>query len=70
VCAAVAFAGIDNTDALCITLSQEYKTLVVPGSCFGDGRWVRIGFGGTTATLVEGLRRISLALVSNRTEIK
>jgi capreomycidine synthase len=70
VCAAVAFAGIDKTDALCVRLSRVYKTLVVPGICFGDGRWIRIGFGGATVTLVEGLRRINLALASSGTGIQ
>lgn len=62
VCGAVQFPGVADIERLCHHVAREHRTLIVPGTCFGDPRWVRIGFGGPTAGLQEGLRRLSLAL--------
>lgn len=62
VCAAVQFPRVRNIEALCRRLAEKHRTLVVPGTCFGDPRWIRLGFGGATSELREGLRRLDLAL--------
>jgi capreomycidine synthase len=40
----------------------QHGVLVVPGSCFGSPRHIRLGFGGATGELVLGLDRLSDAL--------
>lgn len=62
VCGAIQFPGVADIERMCHHVAREHRTLVVPGTCFGDPRWARIGFGGPTAELREGLRRLSLAL--------
>ncbi|TQV85753.1 capreomycidine synthase [Exilibacterium tricleocarpae] len=49
--------GIDDTD-FCKSLLAEYGVLLVPGSCFDRPGCVRLGFGGNTAELKEGLCRL------------
>jgi aspartate/methionine/tyrosine aminotransferase len=39
-------------------LADRWHTLVVPGTCFGYEQHFRVGFGGDSATLLEGLRRL------------
>lgn len=41
----------------CRRLAEQHRVLLVPGECFGDRyrRYVRLGFGGTTAELSAGL---------------
>lgn len=58
--------GLANTDAFCEELFQNQGVLVIPGSCFGASRHVRLGFGGRTESLVEGLERLTSALVKAR----
>ncbi len=62
VCAAVGFAGIADTRELCRHLVERHRTLTVPGYCFGDPRWIRLGFGASTKDLEEGLRRVMVTL--------
>lgn len=66
VCAAVRFTSVRDVDAMCHRLARQHRTLVVPGSCFGDPRWIRLGFGGPTDELREGLRRVAAALDEER----
>ncbi len=47
-----------DVDAFCHRLAQEKKVLLVPGSCFSHPRHVRLGFGGSAASLREGLGRV------------
>jgi capreomycidine synthase len=54
--------GIDNEEAFCHRLAREHKTLLVPGSCFKQPSFVRLGFGGATLELGEGLSRLSTCL--------
>ena len=49
-------------DAFCALLREKYDTSVVPGRFFGMPDRFRIGIGGDTEILEEGLRRLSGAL--------
>jgi capreomycidine synthase len=54
--------GVPDVDSFCHRLVGEYKTLLVPGSCFKQPAFVRLGFGGATAELEQGLSRFSKLL--------
>ncbi len=54
--------GMQSTDAFCDDLFNRHGVLVIPGSCFGAPQHVRLGYGGSTGDLVEGLARCSTAL--------
>jgi aspartate/methionine/tyrosine aminotransferase len=49
-------------DTLCQLLRERYETVVTPGHFFGAPERVRIGIGGETAILREGLARLGEAL--------
>jgi aspartate/methionine/tyrosine aminotransferase len=49
-------------DRLCQLLRQRYATVITPGHFFGAPERVRIGIGGETAILEEGLARVGEAL--------
>jgi len=51
-----------NVDSLCHRLREKYETSVVPGSFFEMPDHFRIGVGGETAMVAEGLKRLSAAL--------
>lgn len=51
-----------NADHFCSLLAEKYQTGVVPGSFFGMPDHIRIGIGGATEMVAEGLARISAAL--------
>lgn len=51
-----------SVPALCALLREKYETTVVPGDFFEMPDRFRIGIGGDTEDLAEGLRRISAAL--------
>jgi capreomycidine synthase len=53
--------GVDDVH-FCNTLLARFGVLLVPGSCFGCSGFVRLGFGGNSSTLIEGLQRLALAL--------
>jgi len=55
------FAG-GRVDALCQLLREKYETSVVPGRFFELPEHFRIGMGGSTDLLEEGLRRLGQAL--------
>ena len=55
-----------SADELCALLAEKYETSVVPGRFFEMPQHFRIGIGGDTATLTEGLRRVGAALDENR----
>lgn len=48
--------------AFCQLLLEKYETSVVPGRFFGAPQHFRLGFGGDTRELSEGLARLSAAL--------
>lgn len=51
-----------STEEICRLLVTKYRTLVVPGHLFEMNRHMRIGFGGSTDELNEGLKRLDLAM--------
>ena len=51
-----------KVDALCQLLREKYDTTVVPGRFFDMPHHFRIGIGGKTELLQEGLKRLSQAL--------
>lgn len=51
--------GVDDVEEFCHRLGREHGVMVVPGSCFNQPGHVRLGFGGPTADLEEGLARVS-----------
>lgn len=55
------FAG-GRVDALCQLLREKYETSVVPGRFFEMPEHFRIGIGGKTELLEEGLKRLGQAL--------
>jgi capreomycidine synthase len=59
-----------DVDALCLRLAREERVLLVPGSCFGQPAFARLGFGGSRADLEEGLARLSRLLKSMPREVR
>ena len=53
-----------NSSELCDRLRQEENVLVVPGDHYGMDGYLRLGFGGHTEQLEEGLARVSRQLDS------
>jgi aspartate/methionine/tyrosine aminotransferase len=51
-----------TADAFCQILREKYETSVVPGRFFGAPEHFRIGIGGETEKVAEGLSRIGQAL--------
>ena len=62
-----AFPRLDklaDTSEFCESLFRRHGVLVVPGSCFGCPGHIRLGFGGATDELIQGLDRLSSTLAS------
>lgn len=55
------FRWLDDVDALCHELGKQ-GILLVPGSCFGHPRHVRLGFGGPSEPFRNGLEYLSKCL--------
>ncbi|MBI1797607.1 MAG: aminotransferase class I/II-fold pyridoxal phosphate-dependent enzyme [Candidatus Eisenbacteria bacterium] len=51
-----------DVERLCARLRERYATSIVPGRFFGAPEHFRIGIGGDTAVLTEGLDRLGRAL--------
>lgn len=51
-----------SADEFCALLAEKYETSVVPGRFFEMPQHFRVGIGGDTATLTEGLDRLGRAL--------
>ena len=51
-----------HADAFCQLLAEKYETSVVPGRFFDGPEHFRIGVGGETETVREGLSRVGAAL--------
>lgn len=64
VCAFPRLRAVADAEAFCHQLARTRRVLLVPGHCFGEPRHVRLGFGGETAALEEGLRRFGSQLES------
>jgi hypothetical protein len=59
----VLFPKIDYpVDEFCRLLREQYQTVVTPGRFFGAPERIRIGIGGETSLLAEGLARVHHAL--------
>jgi aspartate/methionine/tyrosine aminotransferase len=59
----VIFPRVDYcVDEFCRVLRERYQTVVTPGHFFGAPERVRIGIGGETSVLTEGLNRVHNAL--------
>ncbi|MFW9903232.1 MAG: aminotransferase class I/II-fold pyridoxal phosphate-dependent enzyme [Candidatus Thorarchaeota archaeon] len=52
----------EPTERLCRLLIEKYRTFTVPGYCFKMDSFFRIGFGGETDELKNGLEKLSLAI--------
>ncbi len=50
-------SGLENTDTFVDYLKNEHKVCVAPGRFFGKQNHIRIGFGGPSNRLQEGLKR-------------
>lgn len=66
VCTFLHLRNISDTETFCHRLANNYKVLLVPGTCFNYQGHVRLGFGGATSDLNQGLSRLSKALVTDR----
>ncbi len=64
VCIFPRLLGRFDVEAFCHRLARELKGLLVPGNCFGHPRHVRLGFGGATKNLREGLDRLGRLLAA------
>lgn len=58
------FPRVCDIEAFCHDLANNHRVLLVPGTCFNIPSRVRLGFGGATAELVEGLSRLTSLLVT------
>lgn len=62
VCAFPRLNDVADEISFCRHLAEVERVLLVPGTCFGCAGHVRLGFGGSTPNLEEGLRRLARAL--------
>jgi capreomycidine synthase len=69
VCAFVGLRGVSDVEGFCHDLARRHRVLLVPGRCFNYPSHVRLGFGGATAELREGLARLSAQLKSESLEL-
>ncbi|HUH11461.1 MAG TPA: aminotransferase class I/II-fold pyridoxal phosphate-dependent enzyme [Longimicrobiales bacterium] len=60
----VGYTGGPDSDELAARILEETSVLVVPGSQFGMGRYLRIGYGIGEAELEEGLGRVGEVLAT------
>jgi capreomycidine synthase len=63
VCAFLRMPGVGDVEAFCHRLAREYRVLLVPGTCFNQPGFARLGFGGPSPKFEEGLTRLSDLLV-------
>ncbi|MDR3084444.1 MAG: capreomycidine synthase [Streptomyces sp.] len=66
VCAFPRLIDVPDVDAFCDALFKKHGVLVIPGSCFDSPRHIRVGFGGRTDQLADGLERLTDALKEAR----
>ncbi|MHA1968525.1 MAG: aminotransferase class I/II-fold pyridoxal phosphate-dependent enzyme [Candidatus Hodarchaeales archaeon] len=52
----------NSSQELCRLLVEKYRTFTVPGYCFDMEPYLRIGFGGNTEELENGLAKLELAM--------
>lgn len=68
VTAFVRLRNIPDVTEFCRDLAETHKVLLVPGGCFKHPEHVRLGFGGPTSNVQEGLSRLSAALKTQAAE--
>ena len=64
----VAFPRLRNaesTEELCRMLVTKYRTFTIPGHCFDMNQHLRIGFGGSSDELEQGLMKIEASCRNN-----
>ena len=62
VCAFPRLRRMAETESFCRRLAHADRVLLVPGTCFNHPQHVRLGFGGPTEKLREGLARLGKRL--------
>lgn len=62
VCSFPRLRNVEDVEAFCHEMGRKLRVLLVPGICFGCPDRVRLGFGGASVGLIEGLRRFSTLL--------
>lgn len=62
VCSFPRLRRISDVETFCHRLARSYGVLLVPGNCFNNPFHVRLGFGGATPLVTEGLSRFSTLL--------
>lgn len=62
VCAFPRLRRLAETESFCRRLARADRVLLVPGTCFNHPQHVRLGFGGPTDKLREGLARLGQRL--------
>lgn len=65
VCAFLRLPAVPDVEVFCHQMARRFGVLLVPGTCFNHPHHVRLGFGGPTAELQEGLSRLSTLLRSS-----
>lgn len=65
VCAFPQVKGVTSLTAACEDLLRERGVLVVPGECFGHPDRLRLGFGGDSAELRDGLRHLAEVMATS-----
>jgi capreomycidine synthase len=68
VCALLQLCKISDVEAFCHNLAYSHGVLLVPGTCFNYPTYVRLGFGGATPYLKQGLSYLSNSLNINLTK--
>ena len=64
VTAFVKFLHLTDTEDLCRNLATQHEVLLVPGSCFGFPKFVRLGYGGNNKEFKQGLDYLSKMLTA------
>lgn len=64
-CAFVRLPFVRDTAPFCHQLARQHRVLLVPGTCFGYPQHARLGFGGSTENLKEGLARLAALMESS-----
>ena len=64
VTAFIKIAAILDIEAFCRRFAHDYSVFLLPGTCFGYPEYIRLGFGGPTWALREGLSRLSKFLIT------
>jgi capreomycidine synthase len=62
VCCFLKLNAVADVETFCHEMAQAHRVLLIPGTCFGHESYVRLGFGGPTAELAEGLKRLLAGL--------